>query len=88
MCGRDPELGAQVELVGLDGLGADAEGAGDVAGVVALADQLEDLELAVAEAVEGGLRAGALAEDDGLDQRGGEGGADSELAAQGGADRI
>src|SRR5690606_11824464 len=43
-----PELELEVRLVGLDGLDRDLERLGDVAGVVAAAEQLEDLELAVA----------------------------------------
>src|SRR3954447_26947758 len=54
----EPELALNVLAVGLDGFDAEAEALGDRAGAEALADQVEDLQLAVAQPLQRRARAG------------------------------
>src|SRR3954451_23820303 len=67
----EAELALDVLAVGLDGLDTQAEALGDRAGAEALADQVEDLQLAVAQPLQWRARAGGgvghLAEQAGAD---------------------
>jgi len=80
--GVETELVLDAGAVGFDGLGIDAEGGGDLFGALAVADEFEDLEFAVAEGLDGGTVISAGWSDAPEEDLGGHGGAEVDLTGK------
>lgn len=80
--GIEAELVLDAGAVGFDGFGVDAEGGGDLFGALAVADEFEHLEFAVAEGLDGGAMIAAGRGDAAEEDLGGHGGAEVDLTGE------